>query len=78
MEKTEKTERFIIRPYSKRELGMLYVPTLCPKHAWQVVRRWIDRCKPLSEALAATGLTNRNHILSPRQVRLIAEHLGEP
>ena len=78
MEKTEKTERFIIRPYSKRELGMLYVPTLCPKHAWQVVRRWIDRCKPLSEALAATGLTKRNHILSPRQVRLIAEHLGEP
>jgi len=78
MEKTEKTERFIIRPYSKSELGMLYVPTHNAKSAWQVVRRWIDHCQPLSEALAATGLTNRNHILSPRQVRLIAEHLGEP
>lgn len=46
--------------------------------SWQVVRRWIDRCKPISEVLAATGLTNCNHILSPRQVRLIAEYLCEP
>ena len=78
MEERENPGRFVIRPYSKSELGMLYVPTLCPKHGWQVVRRWIRRCKPLSEALAATGLKEHNRMLSPRQVRLIAEHLGEP
>ena len=78
MEKRENPDKFVIRPYSKTELGLLYVPNRSPKSAWQVVNRWIKGCKPLSEALAATGIKDYNRMLSPQQVRLIARHLGEP
>ena len=42
------------------------------------MRNWIVRCKPLNEALLATGLTPSSRILSPKQVQLIVEYLGEP
>jgi len=78
MVQTEQTERFRIRCYSKTELGLLYTPHCRKEHAWRVMRNWIIRCQPLNEALLATGLTPSSRILSPRQVQIIVEHLGEP
>ena len=78
MNSTTKLDTFVIRPYTKTELGLLYTPTLSPQCARQSLRRWINHCKPLSTALKESGLKHRDHILSPRQVRLIAQHLGEP
>lgn len=78
MAQTEQTERFRIRCYSKTELGLLYTPQCTKKHVWRVMHNWIVRCKPLNEALLATGLSPSSRILSPRQVQLIVEHLGEP
>ena len=75
---TEHTERFRIRSYSKTELGLLYTPHCGKEHAWRIMHRWITRCQPLNEALLATGITPSTRILSPRQVELIVEHLGEP
>ena len=78
MAQTEQEERFRIRCYSKTELGLLYTPHCTKKHVWRVMHNWIIRCKPLNEALLATGLSPSSRILSPRQVQLIVEHLGEP
>jgi len=78
MAQTEQTEQFRIRCYSKTELGLLYTPHCTKKHVWRVMHNWIIRCKPLNEALLATGLSPSSRILSPRQVQLIVEHLGEP
>jgi hypothetical protein len=78
MEDRKELDKFVIRPYTKTELGKLYSPTASPQRAWQTVHRWIERCKPLSAALKEAGLKNRDRLLSPRQVRLITQYLGEP
>ena len=69
---------FKIRSYSKAELGLLYAPQRNKHNAWEAVKNWIDRCQPLSEALLSSGLTGSTRVLSPRQVELIVQHLGEP
>ena len=69
---------FKIRSYSKAELGLLYAPQRNKHNAWEAVKNWIDRCQPLSDALLSSGLTLSTRVLSPRQVELIVQHLGEP
>jgi len=44
----------------------------------EAVKNWIDRCQLLNDALLSSGLTVSTRVLSPRQVQLIVEHLGEP
>lgn len=78
MRQTEEEKRFRIRRYGKAELGLLYAPERSKHNAWDAVKTWINQCQPLSEALLAAGLTVHTRVLSPRQVELIIQHLGEP
>ncbi len=64
--------------YSMKELAGLYFPTSSPRSATTQLRRWINRNNDLTEALAQTGLKKGQRLLTPRQVALIMEHLGEP
>ncbi len=56
----------------------MYMPTLKPHSAVNQMMLWIAFNQPLQEALKETGYKKRNRILTPRQVELIFEYLGEP
>lgn len=72
-------EEFIIRSYSKKELALLYFPdTPNPHTAVNHLMSWIRRCTPLSAELEAMGMQKMAKYLTPRQVRAIVAHLGEP
>ena len=64
--------------YSMKELAGLYFPTSSPRSATTQLRRWINLNNDLTDALAQTGLTKGQRLLTPRQVALILEYLGEP
>ena len=42
------------------------------------LRRWINRCKPLHDALVKSGYTKWSKEFSPIQVAYIFDYLGEP
>lgn len=76
----EKEEIFKIRCYGKSELAMMYFPNLERKTAVGKLKRWIDRCGPLSEEL--NGIKEPTKTIrfdfTPKEVGLIARYLGEP
>ena len=69
---------FIIRSYTKKELALQYFPDSMPRTAVNHLMSWIRRCRPLWTELQATGYTTTSKSFTPRQVRAIVEHLGEP
>ena len=69
---------FKIRPYTKKELALAYFPDSSPHSAVNHLMTWIYRCKPIMAQLLATGYEKTSKGFTPRQVRLITEHLGEP
>ena len=73
-------EIFTVRCYSKSELAMMYFPELSQEMASQKLKRWIRRCTPLMGELAECGFSTSScrKDLTPREVRLIVRHLGEP
>ena len=72
-------QQFTIRSYTKSELALLYFPTTSDPHvAVNRLMSWIHRCQPLLAALQAGGYRKTAKWLSPREVRLIVDHLGEP
>lgn len=72
-------EDFIIRSYSKKELALLYFPdTPNPHTAVNHLMAWLRRCTPLTRELEEMGVQKTAKYFTPRQVRAIARHLGEP
>ena len=69
---------FQIRPYTKKELSLMYFPNSTPRTAAKHLMAWITRCTALARQLEATGYEKNSKTFTPRQVRLIVEHLGEP
>lgn len=69
---------FVIRCYEKNELARLYFPTLTENAAVDKLRRWIRKCRPLMEEIAATDFRPKMKMYTGREVRLIVRHLGEP
>lgn len=65
-------------PLSKSSLAQRYFPGRTLHSATNRLREWINRNRSLRDALAATGYTDRQRILTVRQVRLIVKYLGEP
>lgn len=61
-----------------KELSGMYFPHSSLKSATTQLRRWIKVSATLQQQLAETGYTVRQKVLTPRQVRIIVEHLGEP
>lgn len=62
----------------KGDLALMYFPDDTRKSASRRLSRWISRCRPLGEALAATGYHPRQRWFTARQVRIIVEYLDPP
>ena len=67
-----------MKPISKSELALQYVPNVTPHSAVNRLMAWINGCKALVNELAKTGYSTRQKYLSAEQVKLIHEYLGEP
>lgn len=77
--KNKKTmDNFIIRAYTKKELALMYFPDSMPSTAVNHLMAWIHRCTPLWQQLQQMGYYTSSKVLTPRQVKAIVEHLGEP
>lgn len=76
----EKEEIFKIRCYGKSELARMYFPNLERKTAVGKLKRWIDRCGPLSEELnrIKEPVKTIRFDFTPKEVGLIVRYLGEP
>lgn len=69
---------FTIRPYTKKELGLMYFPDSSPRTAVKHLMSWIRRCTPLWLQLHSMGYYPTAKGFTPREVRAIVEFLGEP
>ena len=74
----EEPARAKVRVYSKTELARLYFPGCSESAARMRLSRWMTACRELWNALERIGYNSKRHLLSPREVRLIFECLGEP
>ena len=59
-------------------LAMQYYPDRGYKAAVRAFRKEIELTRGLMSALTDTGYTSTQRLLSPRQVSIIEDHLGEP
>lgn len=63
----------------KNELAMKYFPSAStPKVACNNLKRWINRCKPLLQALVKNHCNPHEWYYTPQQVKLIYHYLGTP
>lgn len=65
-------------PIYKVELAMLYAPKASPSYAIKILRTLINQDSELVEMLEKLNFRKHSHLVTPKQVRLIFEYLGEP
>ena len=63
---------------SKHDLAHEFFPDAERHVAVNHLMSWIRRCKPIHDALVDQGYRKTTMWLSPCEVRLITEYLGEP
>lgn len=68
---------FVIRAYGLQELAQLYFPGNTPQSASAQLKKWMKNDQLYSKLLEA-GYHSGQKILTPRQVEIIVDHLGEP
>ena len=68
---------FEIHAYGLQELAMLYFPNSTPQSASNQLKKWMNKEKLLIKLIDA-GYCSGQKILTPRQVELIADHVGKP
>jgi hypothetical protein len=73
----EKVKTFICS-CTKTEIAMLYTKGVSPATAVRILRRWINNNEELKKALEQNNYKKHCHILTPKQVQIIFEYLGEP
>lgn len=71
-------EKFELKTFGWQELAILYAPGLKPHSASKRLTKWIIVNKELYDRLIRSGWIKGAHILSPLQVGVIVEYLGEP
>ena len=71
-------EQFKIRSYGYGELALLYFPNSTKKSATTQFGRWLRQNKTLKEKLFRFGFKPRTKLLTPNQVKIIIELIGEP
>ena len=72
-------KKFEIRSYGKSELAMLYFPDAqTASGALSNLNFWIRRCTELRNALRGCGMPRNAKCYTPKEVKLITYHLGEP
>lgn len=64
--------------YGWQELAVLYAPGLTPHSASRRLTQWVVMNRELYERLIRSGWIKGTRILSPLQVGIIMEYLGEP
>ena len=68
----------ITRAYQKGELAALYYPWCSQRQALRCFRNDLELASELNQRLRQTGWRPSRRVLTPLQVRLIFETLGEP
>jgi hypothetical protein len=71
-------KEFVIRSYGYCELAMLYFPNSTKKSASAQLGRWIRENEKLKSQWLELGFKPRKKLLTPSQVKLIIDFLGEP
>ncbi|MCD8167433.1 MAG: DUF4248 domain-containing protein [Bacteroides sp.] len=74
----EKVKEFRIKSYGWQELACLYKPDISPASASKRLRYWVNKKKSMKEELLAEGWTPDCRTLTPREVQIIVNGLGEP
>ncbi len=69
---------FIIRPYTKKEIALMYFPESEPRNASRRLMAWIKHCKPLYAELLQAGYRPMSKSFTPRQAEIIGHYLGCP
>jgi len=69
---------FTLKSYGMQELGLLYFPTSTPASASMQLKKWITKSEKLLTDLSEAGYRSGQKLLTPKQVRLIVDHVGEP
>lgn len=70
-------DTFKIRVYGMQELAQLYFPHNAPRSASNQLKKWMNKAM-LKEKLRECDYRDGQKILTPRQVGIIIEHIGEP
>ena len=70
-------EKFTVCVYGLQELATCYFPGSTPQSASHRLRSWM-RTDRLSEALEEAGYVPGQRLLTPKQVAVIVDHIGEP
>ena len=63
---------------SLTELALAYAPGLSEASARKRLREWLNFSPDLMKRLRAAGYRQRQRVPTPRQVKIIYDHLGEP
>ena len=71
-------EQFKIRSYGYGELALLYFPNSAKKSASTQLGRWIRENESLKNQLKELGYKKGKKILTPNQVKTLAQYFGEP
>lgn len=72
-------QTFRLKAYGKSELAMLYFPEASSTHvAVNHFMSWVKRNPTLLHSLHGMGYRNASKTLTPKEVALIVEYLGEP
>lgn len=78
MKDEEKEEHASTRACSKSELALRYMPHVLPASARRTMRAWIEKNPELKAALVKAGYTDKAVILTPAQIQIHYDYLGEP
>ncbi len=72
-------QTFRLKAYGKSELAMLYFPEASSTHvAVNHFMSWIKRNRTLMLQLHDAGYRKASKTLTPKEVALIVDYLGEP
>ncbi len=71
-------ESFKVRAYGFCELAQLYFPNITKKSASVQLKRWIKGNFEIQNKLFGTGFKSGQRILTPKQVLIIIQIIGEP
>lgn len=63
---------------SKGELAAMYMPNVAVPVARAFLISCIKKNKQLKKELEEAGYTSRAKLLTPKQIRIIFRHIGEP
>lgn len=69
---------FQLKSYGWQELAILYAPGLTPHSAAKRLTKWVLVNQDLYDRLLRVGWKAGSRLLTPIQVRVIVDTLGEP